>query len=114
MCLLRGTDGINFQYLAMSQGVSPLPVPAETEFRLQAKSCNILVGKVPLGQVFHRVIRFSASITFAPLLHNHLRIQALLLTEGQTDEGWKRSNKQCFFGKRKALVEKYFNFFVSI
>ena len=41
-------------------------------------------------------------------------VYALLLTEEQTDEVWKRSNKQCFFGKRKALVEKYFNFFVSI
>ena len=64
-------------------------------------------------QVFHRVILFSL-----PLLLHHcstvIFVHALLLTERQTDEAWKHSIKQCSFGKRKALVERYFHFFVSL
>lgn len=71
----------------MSQEVSPQPVTTETEFQLQAKPCDILVGKVTLGQVFHRVIRFSL-----PLSLHHCSIiifvHALPLIEGkQTKPG---------------------------
>jgi len=101
MCLLCGTDGINFKYLAMFQEVSPRPVTAETEVRFQANSCEICGGQGGAGTGFPPSDSVFLAIIIPPLLHNCLRTRVSLnrRTNRRSLGTFQKSNAPSEIGK---------------
>ena len=73
-------------------------------FDLKSILVRFMVGRVALGQVSRRVIRFFlSSLRECAVL---IFMYELLVPEGQTDEAWEPSRKYCCFGNQGALDGK--------
>jgi hypothetical protein len=66
-----------------------------------------MVGKVALGQIFLRVLRFPSVSIILPMLHTHLHLH-VALTEGQTGEAWELFKNNAVSEIGEHSIEKYF------
>jgi hypothetical protein len=77
---------------AMAQAVSRLPLTEEARVRSRVGPCGICGGKVALGQVYLRVLRFSPVNFIPPMLHENGKAEK---TSSSSSQGCTISFQGC-------------------
>ena len=96
----------------MAQAVSRRPLTTEARLQSQVGPLRYVVGTMTMGQVLLPALRFPLSASFQQQC-SLIFVCMLLLPEGQTDESWKPSTKQCPFVNLRASDRKVF-FFLAL